>query len=164
MRIIPHCCLISESIIFEAINEGLEIARQGVLYFQKHGKETFRREIIIVLVTATSDFHNDGLSPEMILKTVQTAANKLKPVIYSLGIGPKVDYNFLLSLSHANGGFVRRLMENENIEKQVEYILQEIGFPVLAEINIQYSKNEVSLLRNLQLRCCGIHVSNHCLK
>ncbi|XP_071090240.1 inter-alpha-trypsin inhibitor heavy chain H3-like [Haliotis cracherodii] len=63
--------------------------------------------------------------------------------LFSLGFGSGVNYNFLQEISWENGGFARRIYEEDDAAKQLTDFFKEVNIPLLLNVKFQYNTNQV---------------------
>nr|DBA18422.1 TPA: hypothetical protein GDO54_016666 [Pyxicephalus adspersus] len=66
--------------------------------------------------------------------------------LYCLGFGNDVDYNFLEKLALQNGGLARRIYEDSDSALQLQGFYNEVAFPMLLDVHLQYMDNSVNYL------------------
>ncbi|KAM5148817.1 inter-alpha-trypsin inhibitor heavy chain H3-like [Mantella aurantiaca] len=66
--------------------------------------------------------------------------------LYCLGFGNDVDYNFLEKLSLQNGGLARRIYEDSDSALQLQGFYNEVAYPMLLNVHLQYLDNSVDYL------------------
>ncbi|XP_040214609.1 inter-alpha-trypsin inhibitor heavy chain H3-like isoform X2 [Rana temporaria] len=66
--------------------------------------------------------------------------------LYCLGFGNDVDYNFLEKLSLRNGGLARRIYEDSDSALQLQGFYNEVAYPMLLNVHLQYLDNSVDYL------------------
>ncbi|KAM9324413.1 uncharacterized protein PAF06_000450 [Gastrophryne carolinensis] len=72
--------------------------------------------------------------------------------LYSLGFGTDVDFSFLEKISLDNGGLARRIYEDSDSALQLQNFYQEVAFPVLLDVNLQYPNHQVNDLTQSNFR------------
>ncbi|XP_046548310.1 inter-alpha-trypsin inhibitor heavy chain H4-like [Haliotis rubra] len=63
--------------------------------------------------------------------------------LFSLGFGSGVNYNFLQEISWENGGFARRIYEEDDAAEQLTDFFKEVNIPLLLNVKFQYNSNQV---------------------
>lgn len=66
--------------------------------------------------------------------------------LYCLGFGNDVDYNFLEKLALQNGGLARRIYEDSDSALQLQGFYNEVAYPMLLNVHLQYLDNSVDYL------------------
>ncbi|XP_075039876.1 inter-alpha-trypsin inhibitor heavy chain H3-like isoform X2 [Mixophyes fleayi] len=72
--------------------------------------------------------------------------------LYCLGFGNDVDYNLLEKLALENGGLARRIYEDSDSALQLQGFYNEVAYPMLLDINLQYLDNSVEALTQSSFR------------
>uniref|UniRef100_A0A8C5WLA4 Inter-alpha-trypsin inhibitor heavy chain 3 n=1 Tax=Leptobrachium leishanense TaxID=445787 RepID=A0A8C5WLA4_9ANUR len=72
--------------------------------------------------------------------------------LYCLGFGRDLDYSFLEKLSQENGGLARRIYEDSDAALQLKGFYNEVAYPMLLDVEIQYLDNSIEYLTQNNFR------------
>ncbi|XP_071089441.1 inter-alpha-trypsin inhibitor heavy chain H4-like [Haliotis cracherodii] len=69
--------------------------------------------------------------------------NENRVAIFSLGFGTGVNFEFLQQISWENGGFARRIYEEDDAAEQLTDFFKEVNIPLLLNVKFQYNTIQV---------------------
>ena len=99
-------------------------------------KDEQPRANIIILLTDGQPTVGITTADEILSNTRSNNTNQL--VIYTVGFGEDVDFNFLKKLSLQSGGFARKVYTTSDAVLQLKNFYQEVSIPLLADVKITY--------------------------
>ncbi|ESO87139.1 hypothetical protein LOTGIDRAFT_107242 [Lottia gigantea] len=109
----------------------------------KRLSEQSRRAQVIVFLT---DGHpSAGVTNTKTIRKNVYKENYGLASIYCLGFGFDLDFSFLKSLAYENGGFARRIYDEDDAANQIEHFYQEVKDPVLQNVVVSYDSDAVDL-------------------
>lgn len=105
-----------------------------------------------IIVFLTDGRATSGETNTKVIRKNVRFANEARISLYSLGFGFNVDFHFLKTLSWENGGFARRIYEESDAAEQLKSFYEEIGSPLLVDVNVDYDyavidRNDVTDVR-----------------
>ncbi|XP_053324731.1 inter-alpha-trypsin inhibitor heavy chain H3-like isoform X2 [Spea bombifrons] len=105
----------------------------------------------IIILLSDGD-PTDGVTDlNTIVKNVKQAIQS-KATLYCLGFGEDLDYDFLEKLSQENGGLARRIYEDSDAALQLQGFYNEVAYPVLLDVHLEYLDNSVEHLTKNRFR------------
>jgi len=104
---------------------------------------SFYRANVIVFLTDGQPTVGSITNTDDIVKAISEQNHDQNVVLYSLGFGNDVDFQFLQRLSLGNGGFARKIYESSDSALQLVDFYKEISSPLLANVNFVYIDTEV---------------------
>ncbi|XP_028941551.1 inter-alpha-trypsin inhibitor heavy chain H4 [Antrostomus carolinensis] len=100
------------------------------------------RSVSMIILLTDGQPTSGESNVEVIQENIQKAVNG-KYILFCLGFGFDVSYNFLEKMSLSNGGIARRIYENADAALQLQGFYQEVATPILMKIEMQYPENDV---------------------
>ncbi|XP_046575536.1 inter-alpha-trypsin inhibitor heavy chain H4-like isoform X2 [Haliotis rubra] len=119
------------------INSGL-LDALGILFKNKINKA----DIIVFL---TDGQPSSGVTDVLKIRKNVKGLNEGRVAIFSLGFGQGVDFKFLEQISLENGGFARRIYEEDDAAEQLTDFFREVNIPLLLQVQFQYNSNQVDM-------------------
>ncbi|KAM4652405.1 inter-alpha-trypsin inhibitor heavy chain H3-like isoform 17-T17 [Discoglossus pictus] len=120
-------------------------------------KEAKTNKVLPEISTSIILFLSDGEPTSGITNNNEILNNVKRAVegqstLYCLGFGSDVDYNFLEKLALENGGLARRIYEDSDSALQLQGFYNEVAYPLLLDVHLQYLDNAVTDLTRSSFR------------
>ncbi|XP_046575538.1 inter-alpha-trypsin inhibitor heavy chain H4-like isoform X3 [Haliotis rubra] len=119
------------------INSGL-LDALGILFKNKINKA----DIIVFL---TDGEPSAGVTDVLKIHKNVKGLNEGRVAVFSLGFGQGVNFKFLEQISLENGGFARRIYEEDDAAEQLTNFFREVNIPLLLQVQFQYNSNQVDM-------------------
>ncbi|XP_067656331.1 inter-alpha-trypsin inhibitor heavy chain H4-like [Haliotis asinina] len=98
-----------------------------------------------IIVFLTDGLPSAGVTSIVKIRENVKRLNKGRVAIFSLGFGQGVNFKFLEQISLENGGFARRIYEEDDAAEQLTDFFREVNVPLLLQVQFRYNSNQVDI-------------------
>ena len=116
----------------------------------KFMEENMAKHLTNIIILLTDGQPTAGITNSHEILSNTRKNNTDLPVIYTLGFGEDVDFDFLKKLALQSGGFARKIYTTSDAALQLKNFYQEVSIPLLAHVKITYETTgtEISDMTN----------------
>jgi len=130
--------------IYESLKKALyDMDSNEVSNSIESNPQAFYRANVIVFLTDGQPTEGSITDTGRLVSTISDQNAGKSVVLYSLGFGNDVDFEFLQQLSIANGGFARKIYESSDATLQLVDFYKEISSPLLANVDFIYLDGQI---------------------